>query len=72
MREFQSILTHRGADPFSPVVALAHLGLARAHARTGAMAESRAAYEALLEIWSGADPDLPVLLQAREELARLR
>ncbi len=72
VREFQSILTHRGADPFSPVVALAHLGLARAHALTGAMAESRAAYESLLEIWSGADPDLPVLLQAREELARLR
>jgi tetratricopeptide (TPR) repeat protein len=71
-REFQSILTHRGADPFSPVVALANLGLGRAYARTGAMAESRAAYEALFAIWSGADPDLPVLRQARDEYARLR
>lgn len=71
-REFQAILTHRGADPFSPVVPLAYLGLARAHARTGAIAESRAAYETLLEIWKQADPDLPILSQAREELARLR
>ena len=72
VREFQSILTHRGADPFSPVVALAHLGLARAHARTGAIAESRAAYESLFAIWSGADPDLPVLRKAREEYAALK
>ncbi|CAN5831800.1 hypothetical protein BH24ACI5_BH24ACI5_19700 [soil metagenome] len=70
-REFQSILTHRGADPFSPVIALAHLGLGRAYARTGAMAESRAAYEALFTIWAGADPDLPILRQAREEFAAL-
>lgn len=71
-REFQSILTHRGADPFSPVVALAHLGLARAHARVGATTESRAAYETLFAIWSNADPDLPVLHRAREEYAALR
>jgi eukaryotic-like serine/threonine-protein kinase len=71
-REFQSILTHRGADPFSPVVALAHLGLARAHARSGAISESRAAYEALLSIWANADPDLPILQQVRQELAALR
>jgi serine/threonine protein kinase/Tfp pilus assembly protein PilF len=70
-REFQSILTHRGADPFSPVVALAHLGLARAHARSGAITESRAAYEALLAIWSNADPDLPILKQVRDELSAL-
>lgn len=70
-REFQSILTHRGADPFSPVIALAHLGLGRAYARTDAMAESRAAYEALFTIWAGADPDLPILRQAREEFAAL-
>lgn len=70
-REFQSVLTHRGADPFSPVVAMAHLGLARAHARTGATAESRAAYETLLGIWAGADADLPVLAQVRQELAAL-
>jgi eukaryotic-like serine/threonine-protein kinase len=70
-REFQSILTHRGADPFSPVVALAHLGVARARARAGEIAGSRAAYEALLTIWTGADADLPVLAEVRAELAAL-
>jgi serine/threonine protein kinase/tetratricopeptide (TPR) repeat protein len=70
-REFQAILTHRGADPFSPVAALAHLGLARAHARAGGIAESRASYEALLGIWSNADPDLPILAQVRAEYAAI-
>lgn len=72
VREFQALLTHRGADPFSPVVPMAHLGLARAHARGGAVAESRAAYDAVLTAWASADPDLPVLRQAREELSALR
>jgi len=71
-REFQSILAHRGADPFSPVVAMAQLGLARAYARSGAVAESRAAYETVLASWAGADPDLPVLQQARSELGQLQ
>jgi tetratricopeptide (TPR) repeat protein len=71
VREFRSILTHRGADPFSPVVAMAHLGLARAHARSGAIAESRAAYDELLAIWAGADPDLPILRTVRDERAAL-
>jgi eukaryotic-like serine/threonine-protein kinase len=72
IKEFQSILAHRGADPFSPVIPMAQLGLARAYARSGALTESRAAYEAVLGIWSGADADLPVLHQARDELAALR
>jgi tetratricopeptide (TPR) repeat protein len=72
VREFTSVLDNRGADPFSPVVAMAHLGLARAHARAGNVAESRRSYDTLLEIWKGADDDLPVLRTARDELAALR
>ena len=72
VREFESLLAHRGADPFSPVVALAQLGVARAYGRTGALAKSRAAYEALLVTWANADPDLPVLRQLRDELGALR
>jgi serine/threonine protein kinase/tetratricopeptide (TPR) repeat protein len=71
-REFQALLTHRGADPFSPVVAMAQLGLARAHARSGAVAESRTAYEALFKIWENADQDLPILRAARSEYAALK
>jgi eukaryotic-like serine/threonine-protein kinase len=71
VREFEAVVRHRGADPFSPVVAMAHFGLARAHARAGVMAESRAAYETLLDIWKRADPELPVLAHVRRELAAL-
>jgi tetratricopeptide (TPR) repeat protein len=70
-REFQALISHRGADPFSPVVPMAHLGLARALARSGAIAESRQAYETLLGLWASADADLPVLRLAREELGKL-
>lgn len=69
--EFRAVTEHRGADPFSPLVPLSYLGAARALARDGAPDDSRKAYEELLRIWASADPDLPVLRQAREELARL-
>jgi eukaryotic-like serine/threonine-protein kinase len=69
--EYARILAHRGVDPFAPMVPLAHLGIARAKARAGDTAGSRAAYEALFEIWARADADLPVLAAARAEYARL-
>jgi serine/threonine protein kinase/tetratricopeptide (TPR) repeat protein len=69
IRQFESLLANRGADPFSPVVVLSHLGLARAHAQLGAVAKSRAAYETLFTIWAGADAELPVLRAARAEYA---
>ena len=67
IRQFRFVLDHRGADPFSPVWPLSHLGLARALARAGRPAESRQTYDALLHLWSAADPDLPPLLAARQE-----
>jgi len=70
--EFESALAHRGTDPFSPVLPLSQLGLARARVHLGQIAEGRAAYESLLANWAAADPDLPVLRQAREELAAVR
>jgi DNA-binding winged helix-turn-helix (wHTH) protein/tetratricopeptide (TPR) repeat protein len=70
--EFQRILEHRGADPFSPFYAVAPLGLARARALAGDTAGSRQAYEEFLSEWAGADSDIPVLLEARGEYARLK
>jgi eukaryotic-like serine/threonine-protein kinase len=70
-REYERILAHRGVDPFAPMVSLAHLGIARAKARAGETAASRAAYEALFEVWALADADLPALAAARAEHARL-
>ena len=69
VQEFERVLTYRGADPFSPVVALAQLGLARAHTARGAAAQAQAAYQALLTTWAEADADLPMLRQLRGEMA---
>jgi tetratricopeptide (TPR) repeat protein/tRNA A-37 threonylcarbamoyl transferase component Bud32 len=71
VREYRAVADHRGADPFSSVVPLSQLGLARALARIGDVAGSRKAYEALVAAWKDADSDLPILRQARDELARL-
>ncbi len=71
-REFQKVLDARGADPFAPVVPLAHLGLARAWSATGDAGKAKGAYEELFRIWSRADADLPVLRRARAEYDRLQ
>jgi len=76
--EFQKILDHKGVlapKDFNPVATtlypLAHIGRARAAARTGAVEESRKAYEALLALWKDADPDIPILRAARREYRQL-
>ena len=70
-REFRAVLANRGAEPFSPAIPMAHLGLARALAAAGDRDGSRRAYADLFEIWKNADSDLPVLVQARLEAAAL-
>lgn len=70
-REFDTLLRHRGADPFAPVVPLAHLGIARARARAGDVEGSRRAYEELFAIWKAADEDFAPVVAARAEYRRL-
>jgi tetratricopeptide (TPR) repeat protein len=70
--QFRRILDRRGVAPTSPLYHLARLGSARTAALSGDRAAARAAYEALLAAWSGADPDVVPLQQARAEYARLR
>jgi DNA-binding winged helix-turn-helix (wHTH) protein/tetratricopeptide (TPR) repeat protein len=65
--EFQKILDRRGYAPLSPLYPLAHLGLARAAALTGAAAQSRKACEAFFAAWKEADVDLPILREARRK-----
>ena len=50
---------------------MAQLGLARAAAAAGDTAKSRRAYQDLLALWKDADPDVPVLVQAKVEYAKL-
>ena len=56
----------------SPIGALAHLGLGRAYALSGDKTKAKSAYQEFLTIWKDADPDIPMLKQARAEYAKLR
>jgi len=67
--EFQKILAHSGVEPTSPLLALAQLGLARAERLRGDHAASRQAYQRFIEEWKAADPDEPLLIAAKAELA---
>ncbi len=70
--EFQKILNHREIVVNLPIGALAHLGLGRAYAAMGDTTKARVAYQDFLTLWKDADPDTPVLQQAKAEYAKLR
>ncbi len=71
VEEYERIVARRGADPFSPVVALAPLGVARGRAALGEREAAAAAYRSFLDAWKDADPDVPVLVEARQEALKL-
>jgi eukaryotic-like serine/threonine-protein kinase len=70
--EFQHIFDHRGIVLNFPLGALAQLGLGRAYALQGDSAKARSAYQNFLALWKDADPDIPVLKQAKVEYAKLQ
>jgi Tfp pilus assembly protein PilF/TolB-like protein len=70
--EFQKILDHRGIVLNQPFGALAHLQLGRAHILTGDIASARADYQDFLTLWKDADPDIPILKEAKAEYAKLQ
>ena len=70
--EFQKIVDHPGIVGTNPIGALAHVGLARAYALEGDNAKARGTYEDFLTLWKDADPDIPVLKEAKAEYAKLR
>ncbi|MGA7060674.1 MAG: protein kinase [Candidatus Acidiferrales bacterium] len=70
--EFQKILDHAGLVGNEPLAALAHLGLGRAYALAGGSAKSKTAYQDLFALWKDADPDIPILKEAKAEYAKLQ
>jgi serine/threonine protein kinase/tetratricopeptide (TPR) repeat protein len=68
--EFQKILDHPGIVLNDPMGPMARLQLARALSASGDRAKSAAAYKDLLTLWKDADPDIPVVQQAKAESAR--
>lgn len=70
--EFQKILDQHAVVQNEAIGALAHLGLGRAYVLQGNAAKARAAYQDFLALWKSADPDIPILQQARAEYAKLQ
>ncbi len=70
--EFEKVLALRNIAPADPLMSLAHLGLGRAYALQGDTQKSRTAYQDFLALWKDADPDLPILKEAKAEYAKLQ
>ena len=70
--EFQKVIDHRGIVLNFPLGALARLGLARAYGVQGDMARARSAYQDFFALWKDADPDIPILKEAKVEYAQLQ
>jgi len=63
---------HKNFNKRHFVGALAHLQLGRAYALQGETAKARAAYQDFLALWKDADPDIPILKQAKAEYTKLK
>jgi eukaryotic-like serine/threonine-protein kinase len=70
--EFQKILDRRGIVQNEPISALADLQLGRAYALSGDTAKARLTYNDFLSLWKDAEPDIPILKQAKAEYAKLQ
>lgn len=69
--EFEKLTGDSGRLWWEMIAPLAQLGLARAHAMGGNRDESRKAYEEFFTTWKDADPDIPILRQAKAEYQKL-
>jgi eukaryotic-like serine/threonine-protein kinase len=68
--EFQKIIDHRSLS-LQPIGALARRGLARAYLLQGDTVKAKSAYQDFLALWKNADPDIPILKEAKAEYAKL-
>jgi len=70
--EFQKLIDHAGIVQNFVLGSLARLQLARAYAISGDTAKAKAAYQDFLKLWKDADPDIPILKEAKAEYAKLQ
>jgi eukaryotic-like serine/threonine-protein kinase len=70
--EFQKVLDHPGIMLNFVTGALVHLQMARAQALSGDKDGARKSYQAFLELWKNADPDLQILKTAQAEYEKLK
>ena len=70
--EFQKVLDHRGIVVSDPIGALERLQIGRAWALAGDKTKATTAYRDFLTLWKDADPEIPILKQAKAEYAKLQ
>jgi eukaryotic-like serine/threonine-protein kinase len=70
--EYQKILDNPGFMMACPLGALAQLGMARSFLIAGDPAKARSCYQKFLTLWKDADPDVPILIAAKAEYAKLQ
>lgn len=70
-REFQKLIDRRGLVINYPLGALAYFGLGRAYVLSGETAKAKAAYQEFFTRWKDADPEIPILKEAKTESAKL-
>jgi predicted Zn-dependent protease len=70
--EYQRILDHQGVNPTDFLYELARLGLGRAYVVQGDTAKAKTAYQDFFATWKDADPDVPILKEAKAEYAKLQ
>jgi serine/threonine protein kinase/tetratricopeptide (TPR) repeat protein len=70
--EFQKLIDHRGVVQNFVLGALVHLQLGRAYLATGDTAKASVQYQEFLTLWKEADPDIPILKEAKAEYAKLQ
>jgi serine/threonine protein kinase len=70
--EFQKILDHRGLAPLDIRFPMAYLYLGRSAKLEGDLAKSRKAYQDFLALWKDADPEIPILKEAKAEYEKLK
>jgi predicted Zn-dependent protease len=72
LQEFQRIRDVHSYHPADPVTSLAVLGQARAHKLLGDTTKARTSYQDFFSLWKNADPDIPILRQAKAEYAKVQ
>lgn len=69
--EFRRIIEHSGIVVYDPVGSLAHLQLARSYRKSGDIDKTKTAYQSFFALWKDADPEIPLLRDARAEYKNL-
>jgi eukaryotic-like serine/threonine-protein kinase len=70
--EFQKFVDHPGVVRNFLLGSLARLQLGRAYAMAGDSSKAKAAYQQFFTLWKDADPDVPILKDAKAEFAKLQ